>query len=126
MKYSHPDYSHYGIQPWQLVTVSGTKLNHHVDNANSSTIIQLGSVIGGAAIGAMFSKGPVGAAVGAALGVALTGVLMIELMDETNCNRIRIGKGISLKWIGGLALVPKYYRIGQITLRDECGAGNPL
>ncbi len=70
IKYPHPDYEHYGIEPWDTVKIRGNKLTHlHFSDAKSAFIIQVGPTALGAAIGAYFANVP-GAIVGAIVGLA--------------------------------------------------------
>lgn len=128
VKYPHPDYASYGINPWDTAYVQGNQLKHtHYSEALSLTYASLPVIV------AVIATGGLGAgaeafisAILGSLGVgAGTGVL---LFDEEDC----IWGWQANEWHWrlflippGVSYVPKYMRTGPYTLWDDLGIGNP-
>lgn len=130
IKYPHPDYEHYGIEPWDTVKIRGNKLTHlHFSDAKSAFIIQVGPTALGAAIGAYFANVP-GAIVGAIVGLAGGIAFGHYLLDEHGCLWI----WFAWKWEYHWRWVPpgyvygpvlKYLRIASYTLKNDYHLPNP-
>ena len=85
IRYHHPDYEEYGIEPWRTVSIKGNKLTHlHFSSAASEFLIQLGPTALGAAIGAYYGS-IAGAVAGAIVGLIGGITLGHHLLDEHGC-----------------------------------------
>lgn len=125
-KYKHPNCAYYSISTWQTVQItSGQQLNvWHINNYDSNSIIQLGPIAGGAAIGSVC--GVAGAILGAVIGAVLGNSFGLALLDETGCLWVWMAKNFEWKFFGlgvpfGFNWVPKYFRIATYILWDDIG-----
>lgn len=130
VKYPHPDYASYGINPWDTAYVQGNQLKHtHYSDLWSDfykTVPVAVAVVAIAASGGI--SGALDALIGTllgGLGISGTGAL---LCDENDC----IWGWQANEWHWrlflippGLSYVPKYMRTGPYTLWDDLGIGNP-
>ena len=132
IKYPHPDYTYYLIEPWDTAYIEGNQLIHyHIADAASQVIAQLAPAAAGAAIGA-YVGGVVGAAVGTVLGLVLSGGTSYVLLDENGCIWFWYAK----EWAEvpipsptpphvSIQRLPMYFRVASYTLWDLLGVGNP-
>ncbi|MEM3896268.1 MAG: hypothetical protein QW763_03265 [Archaeoglobaceae archaeon] len=128
VRYPHPDYSYYGIQPWDDRRIDGNRLIHyHINRDYSSVLAQLAPVTIGAAIGAYAGNVP-GAVIGAVFGLVLSGSTSYILLDENGCIWFWQAKEWGVVWLPlppYVQYMPKYFRIASYTLWDALGMGNP-
>jgi len=128
IKYQHPDYSYYGIEPWDECSLSGDELTHyHIADYTSKTIAELGPIAAGAAIGAYLGN-VAGAAAGAVLGSVLSGHTSNALQDECGCIWFWYADDWDKIFVPVppyLIRLPEYFRIAEYTLWDAEDIGNP-
>lgn len=130
VKYPHPDYEHYEIEPWDTVSIKGNKLTHlHFSGAKSKFLIDVGPTALGAAIGAYFGNVP-GAVIGAIAGLAMGITFGNYLLDEYGC----LWVWFAWKWEYHWRWVPpgykyepvlKYFRVASYTLKNDYHLSNP-
>ena len=135
VKYPHPDYKYYRIEPWETCWISGDQLIHvHIADWLSKSIVDSPPVVAGAIIGAIIDEAShiAGAALGALLGAILTPAFEYITLDENGCIWVWFAKAWEWKWIPIsnppywiYAYVPKYLRISAHTFWDDLGIGNP-
>ncbi len=130
IKYPHPDYYAYRIEPWESCYINGYDLRHyHISYSISNTISNMPAVVAGAAIGAILSEmNPVGAIAGAALGLILGNAYCAILLDEEGC--IWCWESYDWGWTivpvpPFVEYLPEYFRISAYTLWDDLGLGTP-
>lgn len=93
VKYPHPDYKYYRIEPWDDCYITGNKLIHyHISDYNSQKIAGLPPIVVGAVIGGIageYSGGGVGGIIGTIVGGILAlwfgSDLSHILLDEHGC-----------------------------------------
>ena len=130
IKYPHPDYEYYGIEPWDTVKIQGNILTHlHFSQRDSQIIIQIGPAALGAAIGEYFG-GLAGAVAGAVIGVVSGAIFSDSLLDEYGCLWVWYSIKIEWRWHWfppGYYASPviKYFRIASHTLKNDYGLPNP-
>ncbi len=130
IRYPHPDYEYYGIEPWDTVSIKGNKLTHlHFSNAKSEFILEVGPTALGAAIGAYFANVP-GAIVGSIVGLAGGIAFKDYLLDEHGCLWIWFAWKYEWHWNWmppGYEYGPvlKYLRIASYTLKNDYHLSNP-
>ena len=130
IRYPHPDYEYYGIEPWDTVSIKGNNLTHlHFSNAKSEFILQVGPTALGAAIGAYFANVP-GAIVGAIVGLAGGIIFGYYLLDEYGCLWIWFAWKWEYHWRWippGYVYEPvlKYLRVASYTLKNDYHLPNP-
>ncbi len=136
VKYPHPDYAYYQIEPWDNGYVNGNRLIHyHISDYNSQKIAGLPPVVVGAVIGGIVG-GYLGEGVGGVVGAIVGGILALWfssdlshiLLDEHGCIWFWFSKSFS--WVAVpvppyLAWIPNYFRIASYTLWDALRIGNP-
>jgi len=136
VKYPHPDYAYYRIEPWDDSYITGNKLVHyHISDYNSQKIAGLPPVVAGAVIGGIVGE-VLGGGVGGVVGGIVGGVLALwfgadlsnMLLDEHGSIWFWFSKSFS--WVTVpvapyVAWVPNYFRVASYTLWDALGIGNP-
>ncbi len=130
IRYPHPDYEYYGIEPWDTVSIKGNKLTHlHFSWAKSKFLLDAGPTAVGAAIGAYFGNVP-GAVIGAIAGLAMGITFGNYLLDEHGC----LWVWFAWKWEYHWRWIPpryeykpvlKYLRIASYTLKNDYHLSNP-
>ena len=136
VKYPHPDYTYYQIEPWDDSYINGNKLIHyHISDYNSQKIAGLPPVVVGAVIGGIVGE-ILGSGIGGVIGAIVGGILALWfgadlsniLLDEHGCIWFWFSKSFS--WITVpvppyVAWIPNYFRVASYTLWDALGIGNP-
>ncbi|ASJ06360.1 glycine zipper family protein [Thermococcus pacificus] len=130
IRYPHPDYEYYGIEPWDTASIKGNKLTHlHFSWAKSKFLLDAGPTALGAAIGAYFANVP-GAVIGAITGLAAGITFGNYLLDEHGC----LWVWFAWKWEYHWRWIPpgyeygpvlKYLRIASYTLKNDYHLSNP-
>ncbi|WP_297068409.1 hypothetical protein [Thermococcus sp.] len=133
IKYPHPDYKHYGIEPWDTVKIKGNKLTHlHFSQRMSEILLGLGPTAVGAYIGFYAGSAP-GAVIAAIAGFIAGVVLSSSFVDEYSCLWVWVAWKNEWHWQWTPPLLPmyvygpvlKYLRIGPSTLKNDYHIPNP-
>ncbi|MCQ6254136.1 hypothetical protein [Methanocaldococcus sp.] len=138
VKYPHPDYDYYGIEPWKYKKIKGNKLLHiHLSKEISEDIVGVPVPVAGAIIGGIIGAalgGLEGSAIGA-IGGLITGILEVIVgnhlnsmfLDENDCIWIWVSYLTTYIYNPqvGWVEVPLYLRVGPYTLWDWLNVGNP-
>ena len=133
VKYPHPDYEYYGIEPWDTVKIKGNKLTHlHFSQRMSEILLGLGPTAVGAYIGFYAGSAP-GAVIAAIAGFIAGVVLSSSFVDEYSCLWVWVAWKNEWHWQWTPPLPPmyvygpvlKYLRIGPRTLKNDYHIPDP-
>lgn len=128
IKYPHPDYEHYGIEPWDSVKISGRRLIHyHFSQRSSQVLAYAAPVVFAAAIGAKIG-GPWGSAALAFIALLVEAYMGSTLLDEYGCIWVWQSYEFQWKFVGPpymVTRVPKYFRVADHTLINDMGLSDP-
>ena len=130
VKYPHPDYASYGINPWDTCYIQGNQLKHtHYSKDLSGVYANLPAIVSIIALvctgGSSSLLAKVIEGIGGLSGIVGPGSI---LFDEEDCIWGWQSDQWALQWFWyppGYTYAPKYMRIASFTLWDDLGVGNP-
>ncbi|ACX72472.1 conserved hypothetical protein [Methanocaldococcus vulcanius M7] len=118
IKYAHPDYDYYGIEPWNTKVIHGNRLYHiHLAQVYSNDAPAVIGAIVGILVG-LATEGSAAVVYGG-ISSAVTDIIMNHGMsaieDENGC----------IWYVWGLGFWYSYERIGPYVIKDIGGIGEP-